>query len=51
VTDAFYQLDTSRNTKWQWLGLALVKKIVDISWWSMDISAENHLFQVVIHFR
>lgn len=51
LTEAFYQADTSRNTQGQWLGLALVKKIVDISGWKIDINCENTLFKVSIYFR
>lgn len=50
LTEAFYQADVSRNTQGQWLGLALVKKIVDISGWKINISCENTVFKVEIHF-
>jgi len=50
LTEAFYQADVSRNTQGQWLGLALVKKIVDISGWQMNIDCENKIFKVEIHF-
>ncbi|MDD2693930.1 MAG: HAMP domain-containing sensor histidine kinase [Candidatus Gracilibacteria bacterium] len=50
LTEAFYQADVSRNTQGQGLGLALVKKIVDISGWRMSIDCENKVFKVEIHF-
>lgn len=50
LTEAFYQADTSRHSSGQWLGLALVKKIVDISWWKMRLSCTNNTFVAEIDF-
>ena len=48
IFEAFYQVDSSRNVSWYWLGLTLVKRIVDIFKWNIDVSCENKEFQVKI---
>lgn len=50
ITKVFYQWDTSRNSTGYWLGLALVKKIVEISGWTMDIITKERKFSVIIRF-
>lgn len=50
LTKLFYQWDISRNSTGYGLGLALVAKIVEISGWTMDISAHDKRFTVEIRF-
>lgn len=50
LTHAFYQGDTSRHSDGQWLGLALVDKIVRLYGWDMEISSEKKIFRVVIQW-
>ena len=50
ITKVFYQWDESRNSTGYGLGLALVAKIVEISGWTMSISAHNKRFTVEIIF-
>ncbi len=51
LTEAFYQWDSSRHTKWYWLWLSLVQKIVDIFEWDMRITCKNHIFSVILSFE
>jgi two-component system sensor histidine kinase CiaH len=50
LTEAFYQADTSRHTNGQWLGLALVKKIVDLSGWELILESNENNFSAKIEF-
>ncbi len=50
LTKVFYQSDISRNSMGYGLGLALVKKIVKISGWTMNIGCKNREFIVNISF-
>ncbi len=50
VTKAFYQADTSRSSSGYWLWLALVKKIVELEWWKMNIRTIKQEFIVDITF-
>lgn len=50
LTEAFYQADISRHSSGHGLGLALVKKIVETSGWTMEIQCEDHRFSVSLFF-
>ena len=49
--DSFYQSDDSRNSQGFWLGLNIVKKIVDLHNFNINIDIKNDLFIVVIKFK
>ena len=49
-TEKFYQEDTSRSSGGQWLGLSLVKNIVDIFKWKLHIESNKGQFFVEILF-
>ncbi len=51
LTKSFYQRDTSRNTEWYWLWLALVEKITKIFGWKMHISCTKNTFSVEIKMK
>lgn len=46
--EAFYKLDTSRNTSWFWLWLSIVKKIIDLHNFKIKIEIKDNLFSVVV---
>jgi len=46
--DTFYQADNSRSGSWYWLGLSIVKKIIDLHWLRISISIKNNIFSVII---
>lgn len=50
LTEAFYQGDTSRHDSGYGLGLSLVKKICDISSWSLSFPNEEKKFIVEVQF-
>lgn len=50
LTQMFYQWDQSRHTSGQWLGLALVKKIVEISGWKLVLESRENIFSAKIEF-
>lgn len=50
LTEAFYQADTSRASSGQWLGLALVQKIVDVSGWRLRLTSQQKTFTAEIIF-
>ena len=41
IFNRFYQVDKSRNTKWYGIWLSLVKKIVDIHKWKIEVKSEK----------
>ena len=51
LTKSFYQRDTSRNTEWYWLWLALVEKITKMFGWKMSISCAKNAFLVEIKMK
>lgn len=40
IWDRFYKVDNSRNSEWFWIWLSIVKKILDIYWWSINIKSD-----------
>lgn len=48
LLDAFYQEDKSRNTKWFWLWLSIVKKISDIYNLKLIINSKNSDFEISV---
>ncbi len=46
--ETFYQGDNSRNTSWYWLGLNIVKKIIDLHNFKISINIEDDFFIVKI---
>lgn len=43
IFDRFYQIGNVRNQDWFWIGLALVKKIIDIYWWKISCKSTEKL--------
>lgn len=50
LLEPFYQLDTSRNTHWYWLGLSIVKRICETFSWNIELKVEEGFFVVNIDF-
>lgn len=50
VFEAFYQVESSRTDSGYWLWLTLVKRIVDIFKWKVNIKCRNNIFKVEIGF-
>lgn len=50
LLEPFYQPDTSRNTQWHGLWLAIVKSIVDMLERKISIKKEGEMFCVTINF-
>ena len=40
IWDRFYKADKSRNTKWYWIWLSIVKKISEIYWWEINLDSK-----------
>ncbi len=40
IWDRFYKADKSRNTKWYWIWLSIVKKISEIYWWEINVDSK-----------
>jgi signal transduction histidine kinase len=52
IFDRFYQVGSVRNQEWFWIWLALVKKIVDMYGWKIElISKENIGTTFIIRFN
>lgn len=41
IFDRFYQVGNVRNQEWSGIGLSLVKKIVDMYWWKIDVQSKE----------
>ncbi len=48
VFDVFYKWDDSRNTKGYWLGLNIVKKIINLHNYKIYVKSDNNFFIVTI---
>ena len=48
--DTFYKLDNSRNSSWYWIWLSIVKKIIDLHNYKINIEIKKDLFIVKINF-
>lgn len=49
IFETFYQVDEKTNN-WYWLGLSLVKRIIEIFKWKINVFQENNAFDVKIEF-
>ena len=49
IFENFYQVDEKTNN-WYWLGLSLVKRIIEIFKWKISVVQENNAFDVRIEF-
>ncbi len=47
--DAFYKLDSSRNSSWYWLWLSIVKKITDLHKLNIAINTEQNIFKIKLY--
>lgn len=43
IFDRFYQVGSVRNQEWFWIWLALVKKIVDMYGWKIDVFSQENI--------
>lgn len=51
IFDRFFIIEKSRNTKWYWIWLSLVKKIADIYKWNINVkSEENNGSEFIVEF-
>lgn len=51
IFERFYQVDKSRKSKWFWIWLSLVKKIIDINKWDIKVeSKEDFYTKIVLDF-
>lgn len=44
----FFQAHIENKKTWNWLGLSIVKKIIEILWWKISFTYENAIFTVHI---
>jgi signal transduction histidine kinase len=53
ITKIFNRFYRNKNSwiyypNWNWLGLSIVKKVVDLFWWKIDIKSEKWLWTEII---
>ena len=49
IFDIFYRANTKKQG--YWLGLAIVKKIVEVNWWKIKVKSENGINRFEIKFK
>jgi len=50
IFDIFYKWDVSRNSNWYWLWLNIVRKIIELHNYKINIKIENNYFIVNLKF-
>jgi hypothetical protein len=51
IFEPFFKFDTSRNTKWYWLWLSIVQRIIEIFNWNITASVQNNIFKIRVYFK
>lgn len=43
----FFQIHTENRKTWNWLGLSIVRRIIEILWWKITFTYEDKIFKVI----